>query len=176
MGFAVQEYLQQLIRNEPANVQKICELPPEVDESVWIYEHIRQFILELNLLVVQLLGVCNAKTCPRMTGSKEFVYICAAPPCAKRGQSNCTAMDYMIHTLDNATAILHSSNFNRVSIPPDSKKHLHNIARRLYRLFAHTYFNHNEIFEEFENEMHLCARFTHFCNRFNMVSEDQQQL
>ena len=33
--FAVQEFLQQLIRNEPANVMKICELPPEVDESVW---------------------------------------------------------------------------------------------------------------------------------------------
>ena len=50
--FAVQEYLQELIRNEPANVMKICDLPPEVDESVWQYEHIRQFILELNLLVV----------------------------------------------------------------------------------------------------------------------------
>ena len=50
--FAVQEYLQELIRNEPANVMKICELPAEVDESVWQYEHIRQFILELNLLVV----------------------------------------------------------------------------------------------------------------------------
>eukprot|EP00806_Schmidingerella_arcuata_P008352 Macronucleus_8699.p1 GENE.Macronucleus_8699~~Macronucleus_8699.p1 ORF type:complete len:115 (+),score=29.68 Macronucleus_8699:1-345(+) len=109
-----------------------------------------------------------------MTGSKEFVYLCAAP--AHKGQSNCSAIDYMIHTLDNATAIIHSNNFNRVSIPADSKKHLHNIVRRLYRLFAHTYFNHNEIFEEFENEMHLCARFTHFSNRFNMVSEDQQQL
>ena len=39
--FAVQEYLQELIRNEPANVVKICELPPEVDECVWQYEHIR---------------------------------------------------------------------------------------------------------------------------------------
>ena len=52
----------------------------------------------------------------------------------------------MIHTLDNATAIVHSSNFNRVAIPADSKKHLHNIVRRLYRLFAHTYFHHTDIF------------------------------
>ena len=172
--FYVQEYLQELIRNEPASVQKICELPEGVDESVWVYEHIRQFILELNLLVVQLLGICTVKTCPKMTGNKEFVYLCAAPGCVSRnkGQSNCAAIDYMIHTLDNATAIIHSSNFNRVAIPTDSKKHLHNIVRRLYRLFAHTYFNHTEIFEEFENEMHLCARFTHFCNRFNMMSED----
>jgi len=50
--FAAQEYLQELIRNDPSNICKICEPPKEVDESVWQYEHIRQFILELNLLVV----------------------------------------------------------------------------------------------------------------------------
>ena len=42
--FAVQEYLQELISNiiikiftgsDPSNVQKICEPPKEVDESVW---------------------------------------------------------------------------------------------------------------------------------------------
>lgn len=155
-------------------MSKICELPPEVDETVWQYEHIRQFILELNLLVVQLLGICTSKSCPKMTGNKEFVYLCAAP--AHKGQSNCNAIDYMIHTLDNATAIIHSNNFNRVAIPADSKKHLHNIVRRLYRLFAHTYFNHFEIFEEFESEMHLCARFTHFTSRFNMMTDDQYQV
>ena len=50
--FAVQEYLQELIRSEPSNIKRIVEPPPNVDESVWQYEHIRQFILELNLLVV----------------------------------------------------------------------------------------------------------------------------
>ena len=33
--FAVQEYLQELIRSDPANIQKIIELPAGVDESVW---------------------------------------------------------------------------------------------------------------------------------------------
>lgn len=41
-----------MIGADPSNVQKICEPPPEIDESVWQYEHIRQFIIELNLLVV----------------------------------------------------------------------------------------------------------------------------
>ena len=97
-----------------------------------------------------------------MTGNKEFIFICAA----HKGTSNCSAIDYMIHNLDNSTAIIHSNNFNRVAIPQDSKKHLHNIVRRLYRLFAHTYFHHRDIYEEFENEMHLCARFTHFTRQF----------
>ena len=59
-----------------------------------------------------------------------------------------------------------------MSIPASSTKHLLSILRRLYRLFSHTYFNHNEIFTEFENEMHLCARFTEFARRFKMMSAD----
>ena len=78
----------------------------------------------------------------------------------------------MIHALDNATAMLHSNKFNRVAIPADSKNELYNIVRRVYRLFAHTYFHHREIFDEFENEMHLCARFTHFSKRFEMMTEE----
>ena len=50
--FAAQEYLQELIRNDPSNIAKICEPYKEVYQSVWQYKDIRQFILELNLLVV----------------------------------------------------------------------------------------------------------------------------
>lgn len=57
---AVQEYIQELIRLNPSNVKKICEPPPEIDIHVWQYEHLRQFILELNLLVTQLKGVCTS--------------------------------------------------------------------------------------------------------------------
>jgi hypothetical protein len=39
--FAVQEYLQELIRDDPSQIAKICEVPPGVDECVWQYEHIR---------------------------------------------------------------------------------------------------------------------------------------
>lgn len=57
---AVQEYIQELISiwfflktkgSDPSNVKQIITPPPEVDINVWQYEHLRQFILELNLLV-----------------------------------------------------------------------------------------------------------------------------
>ena len=80
----------------------------------------------------------------------------------------------MIHSIDHSTAILqNTANFNsRVTIPASSTKHLLSIVRRLYRLFAHAYYHHKEIFTEFESEMHLCARFTHFARRFKMMSSD----
>lgn len=154
----------------PADVHKICEPPAEVDEGVWQYEHIRQFILELNLLVVQLLGVCTSASCPKMTANETWLYMCAAHKQTKE----CSAIDYMIHSLDHSTSIIqNSNNFNsRVAISASSTKHLLSIMRRLYRLFAHTYYHHKEIFAEFESEMHLCARFTAFSRRFNMMNKD----
>ena len=101
-----------------------------------------------------------------MTGSKDYIFICAG----HKNADNCTAMDYMIHTLDNATALIHSSSFSsRVTIPAESTKHMLAMVRRLYRLFAHAYFHHREAFTEFENDMHLCARFTHFTQKFKMM-------
>lgn len=48
------------IGDDSSNVQRICEPPNDVDINVWQYEHLRQFILELNLLVTQLKGICTS--------------------------------------------------------------------------------------------------------------------
>jgi hypothetical protein len=66
-----------LIRSNPNDIARIVEPPVGVDESVWQYEHIRQFILELNLLVVQLLGICTNETCPKMVAT-DTQFLCAA--------------------------------------------------------------------------------------------------
>lgn len=75
--FSVQEYIQELIRENPSDVKKIIEAPSEVDLSVWKYEHLRQFILETNLLIVQLQGVCTKQTCPKMKATDDWLYLCA---------------------------------------------------------------------------------------------------
>lgn len=58
----------------------------------------------------------------------------------------------MTHNLDFATSVLQNvKNFNsRISIPPSSVKMLGTVVRRLYRLFSHCYYNHKDIFIEFE--------------------------
>mmetsp|Transcript_12536 Transcript_12536/g.12608 ORF Transcript_12536/g.12608 Transcript_12536/m.12608 type:complete len:122 (+) Transcript_12536:264-629(+) len=105
--------------------------------------------------------------CPNMRGGEDTMYLCAS----HKKPKECSAIDYMTHTLDNATSILQSSrNFNtRISIPINSTKLLVNIVRRLYRLFAHTYFFHREVFMEYESQTHLCYRFTEFVQKFEMM-------
>ena len=75
----------------------------------------------------------------------------------------------MVHNLDQATSILlNLKNFNsRVSI--NETKSLDTIVRRLYRLFAHTFHFHREVYEEFENDMHLCERFTTFTLKYGFL-------
>ena len=106
-----------------------------------------------------------------MVAGATWKYMCAAHKQTKE----CSAIDYMIHSLDHSTAILHNqSNFaSRVTISASGIKQLLSIARRIYRLFSHTYYQHKEIFLEFEAQQHLCARFTLFTKRFGMMDSNQ---
>jgi hypothetical protein len=128
---------------------------------------VRQFVLELNLLATSLKDICSRESCPSMKGSAESEFLCAAHKTA----SSCSAIDYMVHNLDQATSILlNIKNFqSRVSI--SETKSLDTIVRRLYRLFAHTYHFHPDVFAEFEKDMHLCERFTSFALKFAMIDE-----
>lgn len=38
---AVQQYIQQLIKKDPANIEAILTMPESQDDGVWKYEHLR---------------------------------------------------------------------------------------------------------------------------------------
>lgn len=141
---AVQEYIQELIRNDSSNVERIIDRPAQIDLNTWKYEHVRQFVLELNLLATSLKDICSRDSCPVMKAA-DTEFLCAA----HKSPTNCSALDYMLHNLDQATSILlNIKNFHsRVSIT--ETKSLGTIVRRLYRLFAHTYHFHPDVFTEF---------------------------
>ncbi|CAG8514915.1 6325_t:CDS:2 [Gigaspora margarita] len=138
-AFALQEYLQSLIRTNKEDIDLLVELPPGHEEDTWQYEHLRQLCLELNYLVIQLEAECNRQSCPEMKAD-EWMYLCAAHP--------------------NPTNV------------ETSIKYYQSIARRLYRIFAHAWFHHREIFEAFENENLLYARFLKLSDRYGLVAKN----
>lgn len=163
-------FAQDLIRSNPSDIERICEPPsPETDISVWQYEHLRQFVLELNLVLVALAGECTPETCPKMTASNDWQYLCAA----HRKPQDCAAINYITHTIDGSTALLTAR-----PCPPRSEseihttgvKHFQSMSRRLYRIFAHVYFHHRATFDLVEGKTRLCARFQHFVMRFELMS------
>ncbi|MBN3282521.1 PHOCN protein, partial [Polyodon spathula] len=167
---AVQQYIQQNIRTDCSNIDKILEPPEGQDEGVWKYEHLRQFCLELNGLAVKLQSECHPDSCTQMTATEQWIFLCAAHKTPKE----CPAIDYTRHTLDGAACLLNSNKYfpSRVSIKESSVAKLGSVCRRIYRIFSHAYFHHRQIFDKYENETFLCHRFTRFVMKYNLMSKD----
>merc|ERR1719273_77300 len=167
---AVQQYIQQIIRRDVSDVEAILTAPETQDEGVWKYEHLRQFSMELNGLAVALQSECQPETCTQMTATEQWIFLCAAHKTPKE----CPAIDYTRHTLDGAACLLNSNKYfpSRVSIKESSVAKLGSVCRRVYRIFSHAYSHHRQIFDNFENESHLCRRFTVFVTKYNLMSKD----
>jgi len=167
---AVQQYIQQMIRQDNTKIEEILEPPEGQDEGVWKYEHLRQFCLEFNGLAVKLQQECKPDTCTQMTATEQWIFLCAAHKTPKE----CPAVDYTRHTLDGAASLLNSNKYfpSRVSIKESSVMKLGSVCRRVYRVFSHAYFHHPALFKDFENETHLCKRFTRFVMKYNLMSRD----
>jgi len=158
---AIQAYLQQLIRKDPNDLKSIVGRPEAFDRLCWLYEHLRQVCLQLSELIVELGEACNSTTCPVMNATAGVTYLCAA----HKQNLECCAIDYIVHTLDwSIHQLCVEANFpSRLEIKPSALEIMKNVARRLYRMFAHAYFHHRAIFDSFETQTRLCGRFTALC-------------
>lgn len=128
---AVQQFIQQTIRRDPANLEAILKIPEAQDDGVWKYEHlryksyikfyfylvrltinkyyylVRQFCMELNGLAVRLQSECKPEICTQMTATEQWIFLCAAHKTPKE----CPAIDYTRHTLDGAACLLNSNKY-----------------------------------------------------------------
>ncbi|KDQ22347.1 hypothetical protein PLEOSDRAFT_1109456 [Pleurotus ostreatus PC15] len=148
------------------------ERKPEVmvDKACWIYEQLRRLAQDLtHPLITMLQQECTRATCPEMKAG-EWLYLCVAHG-TDGAMESCCAIDYILHTLDSATALLNSPRTfpSRLQIPPASHRHFSSLARRLGRIFAHAYFHHREAFEQAEAESSLYARFLALTSKFDLV-------
>ncbi|XP_016111316.1 MOB-like protein phocein [Sinocyclocheilus grahami] len=123
---AVQQYIQQNIRSDCSNIEKIMEPPEGQDEGVWKYEHLRQFCLELNGLAVKLQNECHPDTCTQMTATEQWIFLCAAHKTPKE----CPAIDYTRHTLDGAACLLNSNKYFPSRAP------FHRMMTQLFQLLT----------------------------------------
>ncbi|PYI08238.1 Mob1/phocein [Aspergillus sclerotiicarbonarius CBS 121057] len=158
---------------------QLAEPPDGVDRSLWLYELCRFLTMKVNNLLVAFFAdspPCSAQTCPEMRAS-EWQYLCAVhdPP------KSCCAIDYCCHTLDWATNILTSPKYfpSRLTLGSEtgggaqaSMRHLTNIFRRLYRIFAHAWFQHREVFWQVEGHDGLYIFFKTVCDMYSLIPED----
>ena len=154
-----------------------------VDKNLWLYELCRFFTNKTNSIIVAFFNdspPCSAETCPEMRAS-EWQYLCAVhdPP------KSCAAIDYCCHTLDWAANILTSPKHfpSRLSMGgaggdpnsppnPNSMRQLVNIFRRVYRIYAHAWFQHREVFWKVEGKHGLYIFFKTVCDVYDLIPSD----
>ncbi|PIA13248.1 Mob1/phocein [Coemansia reversa NRRL 1564] len=168
---AGQEYLQGLLRQQRRfEIEKLLQVPSGIGRLSWLYEHMRQICVELGYYLAQLYRECTERDCPIMRANDTTFY------CAGHGNPRpCSAMGYSVHTLDYAVRLLSSgTTFPDRSLIQDScMKHFQSMVRRLYRIFAHTYFHHREFFERQESATYLYARFVRLARKYELAPESQ---
>jgi hypothetical protein len=100
------------------------------------------------------------------------VYLCASHAAPRE----CPALDYCVHTLDGAAALLNSSHAfpSRASVPPESVGNFSSLARRLYRVLSHAWGHHRgDVFEPFERDTATAARLSALARRYGLLSPEQ---
>lgn len=196
--FIVQEIIQKQIRKSCKKVKRLISIPKfgkvddegngdengsseqssaSIDKNVWIYEHMRQFLLEINLFILAHKDVCTKETQPEMkissnmlnvNESEELMYLCPVftPP------ENVPAIDYMVHIHTQSTGVLNDTKLfpSRNDISKKSMKEIRILCRRIYRIFAFSYYVHQEQFAAFEKKTHLAERFQRFLKKYEMMS------
>lgn len=159
--------------------QQIATPPQGVDRSLWLYELCRVLVVKANDLFVAFFSdapPCSAQTCPEMRAS-EWQYLCAVhdPP------KSCCAIDYCAHTLDWAGDTLTSQKHfpSRLALGgegPGSKqqaeRQITNIFRRVYRIFAHAWFQHRQIFWNVEGKSGSYVLFKTVCDMYALIPSE----
>lgn len=118
---------------------------------------------------------CSSETCPEMRAS-EWQYLCAAhdPP------KSCCAIDYTCHTLDWAATTLTSGKLfpSRLALGTENVssavqlRKMTEVFRRVYRIFAHAWFQHRDVFWKVESKTGLYVFFKAVCEEYHLIQDD----
>lgn len=157
---------------------RLAQPPDGVDRNIWLYELCRFLSQKANSIIIALFAddpPCSAQTCPEMRAS-EWQYLCAVhdPP------KSCCAIDYCCHTLDWAANTLTSPKSfpSRLALGTEMNnqhtqvRQLTNIFRRVYRIFAHAWFQHRDVFWKVEGRTGLYMFFKTVCDVYNLIDKD----
>jgi hypothetical protein len=170
--FALQEYVREVIRSDPINVEACISIPKDIQDSniAFQLEVMKYFLIEVGYFVVYVSRDCDASRCKKMQATMKFMYRCSA----HRKPQDCSAIQYCIHTLDLFTEKLNAKEYViSFKIPAKrAKKDMSDLCRRVYRIFAHAFYHHQSLFKEYEAKHLLCTRFIAFFRKYQLVPRE----
>ncbi|KAK3621667.1 hypothetical protein LTR56_020529 [Elasticomyces elasticus] len=169
----------------PSVAALLVQPPDGTSKEIWLYELARFLIQKTNAVIIALFAdspPCSPTTCVEMRAS-EWQYLCAVhdPP------KSCAAIDYCCHTLDWAATTLTSSkmfpsrlglgggsggggsNGGQDKVLQHQLREITNIFRRVYRIYAHAWFQHREMFWRVEGKGGVYGLFKRVCDEYGLI-------
>ncbi|PKI83385.1 hypothetical protein MVES1_002496 [Malassezia vespertilionis] len=180
MPYGAQEYIVACARTDPHNTLQIVTDPPlqgapAFREEVWIYGQLVCLVQDMNVpWIVRLQSECgkgaHQDTCEAMHVGAD-VYLCPS-----HGDSRpCTAMEYILHSLDTITAQLCSPQHfpGGAYVPHESVRLFYSMSKQLARIFLHIQLHHGELFAEAEATSSLYARFRMLVEMYDLYPVEE---
>lgn len=140
------------------------KLPAGASDEEWLAVTTIEFFNELNLLVAALSDICTDQTCPAMCAG-PFTFLWADGDAVKV-PTKMSAPQYFDCLLTWVDKQLADKTFLPVEpgvvFPPNYRKGMRVIYKRLFRIYAHTFHSHFKELMEGEADAHLNHSFKHF--------------
>ncbi|RHY31308.1 hypothetical protein DYB32_003606 [Aphanomyces invadans] len=155
------------------DVLDAVKLPPGFGREEWIAVHAHDFFNEVSLLYGTISELCTATTCPEMTAGPCYTYLWAddhggSPVACSAPAYVAKLMAWIDAQLSDPTVFPDSGYESNKAFAAMSR----NMFKRLFRVYAHIYHNHEPDFATLHAESHLkCSfkRFVSFVLEFDLV-------
>lgn len=159
-------------------LQVQIKLPQGANEDEWLAVKTIDFFNELNLLIGALQDICTETSCPTMCAG-SFTYAWADGDRVLT-PTKMSAPKYFEHLMMWIDKQLADETFlpvqQGVPFPPNFRRGMRVIYKRLFRIYAHTFHSHFKEMMDGEADAHLnhsFKHFVHFVKEFDLIDEEE---
>eukprot|EP01121_Diplochlamys_sp_Union-15-3_P010363 TRINITY_DN2900_c0_g2_i1.p1 TRINITY_DN2900_c0_g2~~TRINITY_DN2900_c0_g2_i1.p1 ORF type:complete len:218 (-),score=36.81 TRINITY_DN2900_c0_g2_i1:116-769(-) len=161
------------------NLKIAVKLPEREDPNEWLAVNTVDFFNQINLLYGSITEFCTPKSCPVMAAGPRYEYLWADGVTIKK-PINCSAPEYVDYLMTWVQSQLDDEAVfpSRVDVafPKNFIVVVKNIFKRLFRIYAHIYYNHFNKIVSLGEEAHLNTCFKHyyyFIMEFDLVDKKE---
>jgi len=161
--FELHKHLQATLGS--GDLSQAVKLPPGEEIDEWIAVNVLDFFNQINLLYGSITEHCSKDTCPIMSAGPKYEYLWADGVKVKKPMK-VSASEYADLLMTWVQGIFE----DEAVFPPDEETAfpenfisiMKQVFKRLFRIYAHTYYSHAQQIIDLGVEAHLNSSFKHF--------------
>jgi len=147
------------------NLQEAVRLPKGEDINEWLATNTIDFYNKISLLYAKFMEFCSPDSCPIMCAGPKYEYLWADSE-NKNKPIKIPANEYIENLLNWVQSFFDDESVFPSTVdqlfPKNFREILKPIYKRLFRVFAHVYYNHFEKMINLGEEAFLNSSFKHF--------------